>query len=76
MSDTELMVLVAGMVVLTILSCLLVLGVFNRHLSMWACTKMGWHYVDAVTGFDGCSIHGVCVRCGKDVMQDSQGNWF
>ena len=26
--------------------------------------------------FDGCSYHAVCSKCGKRVMQDSQGNWF
>lgn len=26
--------------------------------------------------FDGCSRHGVCVYCEKDIIQDSQGNWF
>lgn len=26
--------------------------------------------------FDDCSIHACCKICGKDIMQDSQGNWF
>lgn len=26
--------------------------------------------------FDGCSIHSICKHCGKEIMQDSQGNWF
>lgn len=26
--------------------------------------------------FDGCSIHSICKYCGKEIMQDSQGNWF
>ena len=26
--------------------------------------------------YDGCSIHATCKYCGKDIMQDSQGNWF
>lgn len=26
--------------------------------------------------FDGCSRHAVCAYCGKDILQDSQGNWF
>jgi len=41
------------------------------------CLVMGWH--DGSGGkrsFDGCSIHATCSRCGKEVMQDSQGNWF
>ena len=26
--------------------------------------------------YDGCSIHSICKYCGREVMQDSQGNWF
>ena len=26
--------------------------------------------------FDGCSKHNHCKYCGKEIMQDSQGNWF
>ncbi len=26
--------------------------------------------------FDGLSFHATCSICGKDVMLDSQGNWF
>ena len=38
---------------------------------------MGWHIpkYDECT-FDGCSIHCHCKHCGKEIMQDSQGNWF
>lgn len=25
---------------------------------------------------DGCSQHSICKYCGKEIMQDSQGNWF
>ena len=46
----------------------------------WSCGIMGWHNgkgksSDGVS-FDGCSVHARCSKCGKDVMQDSQGNWF
>ena len=27
-------------------------------------------------GFDGCSFTSTCSKCGKKVLQDSQGNWF
>jgi len=41
------------------------------------CDIMGWHNGKGGNGsFDGCSIHATCSRCGKEVMQDSQGNWF
>jgi hypothetical protein len=39
---------------------------------------MGWHQPkdDAEITFDGCSSHCTCKHCGKEIMQDSQGNWF
>ena len=37
---------------------------------------MGWHNCKGGNGsFDGCSQHAKC-SCGKEVMQDGQGNWF
>lgn len=37
---------------------------------------MGWHKPSGKQSFDGISVHDVCKYCGKDIMQDSQGNWF
>jgi hypothetical protein len=39
---------------------------------------MGWHE-PAESGdvyFDGLSFHTHCKYCGKEILQDSQGNWF
>lgn len=43
----------------------------------WSCSVFGWHNGNAgpVT-FDGCSLGSHCSKCGKRVLQDSQGNWF
>ena len=49
---------------------------FNTRLPVWFCNKMGWHLKPVKIDFDGCSLTGVCSRCGKFVLQDSQGNWF
>lgn len=42
--------------------------------------RIGWHTpgrnLGNITMFDGMSLHGICKRCGKDIMQDSQGGWF
>ena len=35
-----------------------------------------WHLPNEEEGFDGCSFHSTCKLCGKEIMQDSQGNWF
>lgn len=39
---------------------------------------LGWHMPDDDGSFyfDGCSLHDKCKHCGKEIMQDSQGNWF
>lgn len=38
---------------------------------------MEWHLPDdKQQEFDGCSVHAHCKFCGKEIMQDSQGNWF
>lgn len=38
---------------------------------------LGWHTPDDSPQYsDGCSQHARCKHCGKDIMQDSQGNWF
>ena len=37
---------------------------------------MAWHMPTDSHGFDGCSFTSTCKYCGKEIMQDSQGNWF
>lgn len=38
---------------------------------------LGWHTPDDSPHYsDGLSEHARCKHCGKDIMQDSQGNWF
>jgi hypothetical protein len=66
--------------VLSILMILMVLFAtlpwFNKFFPVWACKKLGWHRAPVKQGFDGASFTGTCPRCGKSVLQDSQGNWF
>jgi hypothetical protein len=38
---------------------------------------LGWHTPDESSQrFDGVNEHAICKHCGKEIMQDSQGNWF
>lgn len=37
---------------------------------------LGWHKPTDEKEFDGCNICSHCKYCGKEIMQDSQGNWF
>jgi len=52
------------------------LVVFNRWLPIWCSCKFGWHTIGETVGFDGCSIHAKCSKCGYEGMIDSQGNLF
>jgi len=41
--------------------------------------KIGWHTVaHGIVGwkFDGFNVHNTCDQCGKELLRDSQGNWF
>ncbi len=43
----------------------------------WVCDLAGTHFPSiGVSSFDGGSSHSECKKCGKEIMQDSQGNWF
>jgi hypothetical protein len=37
---------------------------------------LGWHQPSATAWSDRCSFHSKCKYCGKEIMMDSQGNWF
>ena len=58
--------------------CVILVGLVlcNQWLGKWACRVFHWHVAPSERTFDGCSSHGVCPRCGKEVMQDSNGDWF
>ena len=43
----------------------------------YSCKIFGWHNGNGgEQSFNGCSFKGSCSKCGKNVLQDSQGNWF
>ena len=37
---------------------------------------LGWHRPNGDYFFDGATVISHCRICGKEIMQDSQGNWF
>ena len=37
---------------------------------------LGWHMPNNFYNFDGVNLSSRCKYCGKEIMQDSQGNWF
>ena len=62
-------------VLISLVSCIILVSC-NKYLPKWFCVRLGWHLAPKEQGFDGCSSTGACPRCGKHVLQDSQGNWF
>lgn len=70
-----LLIFLVGLFLLPFVLCLID-KIKGTHYS---CTTFGWHNGNGEhtgTTFDGCSVHATCSKCGKGVMQDSQGNWF
>jgi len=42
----------------------------------WTCDWAGTHRPQSQQGFDGCSFTSKCKKCGNEILQDGQGNWF
>jgi len=40
------------------------------------CDWLDWHKPTPITWWDGASRGSLCLRCGRTILQDSQGNWF
>ena len=77
MSNSELVIFaIVSLIALSMIGLLLLNIISNFSNSTWYCTKMHWHKRPKSIAFDGCSMNGKCPRCGKEVMCDSQGNWF
>jgi hypothetical protein len=65
--------LVVGMIFMITSVIYVKTGLFNAFYH----DVLGWHHPDNSPKWsDGCSTHAKCKWCGKDIMQDSQGNWF
>lgn len=45
-------------------------------IQLWLCKHLEWHKPSDSMGFDGCSFTSICKICGKEILMDSQGNWF
>lgn len=69
--------IIFSITILVLISSMFVLMfIDSRSKNKWFCEKFGWHKAPDKVGFDGCSMNGKCSRCGKDVLQDSNGDWF
>ena len=73
--DIMILPLTPFLIILAVLGSIIALAFLNEYLPFrWFCDKLGWHCApkDQV----GINRKGVCPRCGRKIMQDSQGNWF
>lgn len=68
---------IISIILLTFLSLFILMALLNKWLpKSIGCDMLHWHMAPTEQGFDGASFNGICPRCGKRVLQDSQGNWF
>lgn len=70
------MEMVVLVVLLVFFGGAVLLALLNPVLPRWFCDHMDWHLRPLSMGFDGMSMNGVCPRCGREVLLDSQRNWF
>ena len=68
------MILIVALVIFTITSAIYLR---NGWFKIFYHDILGWHQPDNSPKWsDDCSDHCICKHCGKEIMQDSQGNWF
>lgn len=69
--------IIIGITTLTFLICALLYLKYGMFKSIYH-DKLKWHKPrnENTTEFDGCNFHNTCKYCGKEIIQDSQGNWF
>ena len=63
------------MIIIILFAVLLILLITGCIFPRVGHAIFGWHHCDP-SGFDGASMTGTCKYCGKECLQDSQGNWF
>lgn len=70
---------IVQLMLLAILIAIIFLALVDRctsWLPKWFCDHIGWHKTPLAQHFDGCSIGGKCPRCGRNVLADSNGDYF
>lgn len=73
----DIIIIVVSVIFIIIFIIFATLSIVDKFSnSTFFCNKIGWHKAPLKQGFDGCSSNGTCPRCGKKVLQDSNGDWF
>lgn len=48
----------------------------TKRIRNFKCNILDWHIPKMPTEFDGASYCSKCKYCDREILQDSQGNWF
>lgn len=48
----------------------------RKKIRKFKCDILDWHTPERLIEFDGASFCSKCKYCGREILQDSQGNWF
>ena len=48
----------------------------REKIRNFKCNKLDWHIPQKLIEFDGVSLCSRCKYCNREILQDSQGNWF
>ena len=67
--DIDILAVICGIIGFLMVLFMVLCFVFRKSIGH---DIIGWHERDNITGFDGCSIHGICKYCGKECMKDGQ----
>ncbi len=66
-----------GIMFLFVSGLYMIVGFICQFLTYsWVCEWAGTHFPSNRRSFDGCSQHSKCRKCGCEILQDGQGNWF
>ena len=71
--------LVFGIIALSLVLVMFVLLIIDNYSSSsFFCRVFDWHHPSKETpiGFDGASMTSKCRRCHKEILCDSNGDWF
>lgn len=70
-------IIIASIVGTFVLTMFILLGISKYSKSKWFCEKMGWHQdPKEIKTPDFFLFKGTCPRCNKEVLRDSNGDWF
>ena len=70
------LVVLLGIILISVIGGIIYLLSRGRYLRRLYHDAFEWHLPNIEQGYDGCSFTSTCRICGKEIMQDSQGNWF